>query len=138
MTPNHRPAELAGGHLWRSPDPAPSQDQDEWVAQGFVQSQVGSKVSAENMCPSAERGRLSLGPYPKAKSSGCNSRTPGAARCPVSIPALQLLCTVTRADRDQEVPNAACGRAAALLPRLLIYPQDPAWQQQMAHCVHSV
>lgn len=108
MTSDHRPAELAGGHLWRFPGSAPSQDQAKWVVQGFVQSQAGSKVSAENLHPSAERARFLLGPYPKAKGSGCKSRTPGAAQCPVSILDLQLLCTVPRADRDQEVPQAAC------------------------------
>ena len=75
MIPNHRLAELAGGHLWKSPDPAPSQDQYEQVAQGFVQSRVGNKVPAENTCPSAKKGRLSLGPYPRAKGCACKRRT---------------------------------------------------------------
>lgn len=67
--------ELAGGYLWRSPDPNPRENQCEWVAHGFVQPRTGSSVPGVNRYSSAKWERLSLGLCPMAKCSGCTSRT---------------------------------------------------------------
>lgn len=80
MIPNRRLAELATGHLWRSPDPAPSQAQH--GGSGLCPVKSWQQGPSRGHVPLGQEGAIVTGGlYPKAKSSGCKSRadTPGGS-----------------------------------------------------------
>lgn len=108
MIANHGLAELAGSHLWRSPDPGPSQDQYEQVAQGFVQS---TSSQQRTHAPQPRGGSLSLRLYPKAKGSGCKSRTgmPLGAAQPWGCSCPSLPCS-SSAQGPGQTEAAGCQR----------------------------
>lgn len=128
MIPNRRLAELATGHLWRSPDPAPSQAQH--GGSGLCPVKNWQQGPSRGHVPLGQEGEIVTGgPYPKAKSSQCKSRadTPGGSS--VMGTCLSLPCSPSAQGprhRALRVPKATCVvGAAAQLPTRANLPAGP-------------
>lgn len=125
--------ELAGGCLWRSPDPAPREIQCEWVA-GALSSPELAAMSQERTGASQPRGGgCHWGCAPQQRLQ-CTGRADALGQLShgdtESVLNLQLLCTGTRAECQR-----LCCLSHFLAPKAADFPAGAPRQQQSTHCV---